>query len=143
MKAPGIRATRPNLPDYSERFAPDDDVMITVILFALDRLTRGGPRAIFPLFGSFENLGCKIVSVKEIFIPVDCPMRDLVVSFISWQGKYESERKSQNTIAGIERKKLTGWKPGRPVGSRDKVKRLKKRPTIYRYKNPRLNEVGK
>lgn len=103
-----------------------------LVVFALDRLTRGGIRAIFPLLDSFENLGCKIISLKENWIPESGPLRDVFVSMIAWASQYESDRKSQNTRAGLDRARANGKTLGRPKGSKDSKKRLKKRPVIYR-----------
>lgn len=109
-----------------------------LVVFALDRLTRGGIRAIFPLLDSFENLGCKIVSLKEAWIPETGALRDVFISMVSWAAEYESERKSQNTRAGLERARANGKALGRPQGSKDGKPRIKKRPVIYRHNNPRL-----
>src|SRR3989304_8913616 len=104
-----------------------------LVVFALDRLTRGGIRAIFPLLDAFEGQDCKGVRVKESWIPDSGALRDVFISMVSWAAQYESDRKSQNTRAGLERARLKGRFPGRPRGSRDKVKRLKRRPGVYKY----------
>lgn len=104
-----------------------------LIVFALDRLTRGGIRAIFPLLDSFESLGCKVVSIKEDWLSASGPLRDIYIAMISWAANYESERKSQNTKAGQARAVANGKKIGRPVGRRDGKKRLRKRPVIYKF----------
>lgn len=113
-----------------------------LIVFALDRLTRGGIRAIFPLLDSFENLGCKVVSIKENWIPESGPMRDVFVSVVAWAGQYESDRKSQNTKAGLIRARANGKTLGRPKGSKDGRKRIKKRPVIYRHTAPSVNNYA-
>jgi DNA invertase Pin-like site-specific DNA recombinase len=121
-----------------------------LIVFALDRLTRGGIRAIFPLLDSFENLGCKVVSIKEDWIPESGPLRDMFISMVSWAAKYESDRKSQNTRAGLARTMKTGitkaGKPieklGRPKGSKDKNGR-KRTGYLLRYATPLLREKYK
>ena len=104
-----------------------------LVVYALDRLTRGGIRAIFPLLDAFEGQNCKVVSVSEGWIPDTGALRDVFISFVSWAAQYESTRKSQNTKAGLERARLNGHFPGRPKGSKDKVKRLKRRPVVYKY----------
>jgi putative DNA-invertase from lambdoid prophage Rac len=113
-----------------------------LVVFALDRLTRGGIRAIFPLLDSFEKLGCKVVSIKENWIPESGPLRDIFISMIAWAGNYESERKSQNTKAGLARTIQTGVTRsgkkieclGRPKGSKDKNGR-KRTGYLLRYAN--------
>lgn len=107
-----------------------------LVVFALDRLTRGGIRAIFPLVDSFENLSCKVVSIKENWIPESGAMRDIFVSMIAWAAQYESDRKSQNTKAGLARAVANGIRLGRPPGRKDSKRRIKKRPVIYRHAAP-------
>lgn len=112
-----------------------------LVVFALDRLTRGGVRAIFTLLDSFESLGCKVVSIKESWIADGGPLRDVFISMVSWAAQYESERKSQNTKAGLARAVANGKTLGRPKGRKDKEPRrkagylnrytLKKRPANF------------
>ncbi len=101
-----------------------------VVVYALDRLSRAGVLATLTLVNSFENAGCKVISIKENWIADAGPMRDVFTSMVAWTAQYESTRKSQNTKAGIQRKKSTGWTPGRPKGSKDKKKRRRRRVVI-------------
>lgn len=112
-----------------------------LVIFALDRLTRGKLGEVVQLLNSFEVQGCKIVSLKELWLADAGPMRELFTLWLSWGSNYESERKSQNTKAGLVRARAAGVKLGRPVGKKDSTKRRKKRPTIYRHNNPRVNGV--
>ena len=109
-----------------------------LVIFALDRLTRGKVGDVLNLINAFEQQGCKIISLKESWLAEAGPMRDLFTLMIAWASNYESERKSQNTLAGLDRARAAGKTLGRPAGSRDKKKRLKKRPVIYRHNNPRV-----
>lgn len=104
-----------------------------LVVFALDRLTRGGIRAIFPLLDSFEKLGCKVISIKENWIPESGALRDVFISMVAWAAQYESDRKSQNTRAGLDRARAAGKTLGRPVGKRDSKRRLRKRPVVFKY----------
>lgn len=102
-----------------------------LVVFALDRLTRGGISECLQLVHSFELSGCKVVSVKESWIADSGPMRDLFAAFISWAAEYESTRKSQNTRAGQARMLKVGvtstgrkvTQLGRPKGAKDKSQR--------------------
>lgn len=100
-----------------------------LIVFALDRFTRGTIREVIPLIDSFERLGCKLVSVKEEWIADSGPMRDIFILFNSWAAHYESVRKQQNTRAGIARKRKENpgklW--GRRPGQKDKKPRRRRR----------------
>jgi putative DNA-invertase from lambdoid prophage Rac len=108
-----------------------------LVIYALDRLTRGKVGDVFNLINSFEQQGCRVISIKESWLADAGPMRDLFTMMVAWASNYESERKSQNTRAGLERARTQGVTLGRPVGKKDSKKRLKKRPVIYRHNNPR------
>jgi putative DNA-invertase from lambdoid prophage Rac len=110
-----------------------------LVIFALDRLTRGKIGDVVQLLNSFEIQGCKIVSLKESWLSDAGPMRELFTLFIAWAGNYESERKSQNTKAGLVRAKVNGVKLGRPMGKKDSKKRRKKRPVVYRHAPASVN----
>jgi DNA invertase Pin-like site-specific DNA recombinase len=103
-----------------------------LVVFALDRLSRGGVLAMLTLVNSFELADCKVVSIKESWIADSGPMRDVFTSMVAFVARYESDRKSQNTKAGIERKRRTGWTPGRPKGRKDTKPRHRRRVVIQR-----------
>ncbi|MBI2857652.1 MAG: recombinase family protein [Chloroflexi bacterium] len=121
-----------------------------LVVFALDRLSRGTIGQVLQLVESLELVNCKVVSIKESWIAEAGPMRDVFISLAAWAAKYESDRKSQNTKAGLERTLKAGVtkagrpisKLGRPNGSRDKVKRHKKRPVVYRYGPSSVAAIG-
>ena len=107
-----------------------------LVVFALDRLTRGGIAECLQLINSFELTGCKVVSIKEPWIAEGGPMRDIFAAFVSWAAQYESIRKSQNTKAGLIKARANGVRLGRPPGKKDSKKRIKKRPVVYRLGSP-------
>lgn len=113
-----------------------------LIVFALDRLSRGKVGQVLTLLDTFENQACKVVSIKEPWLSDAGPARDIIISAVSWAANYESERKSQNTLAGLDKARTNGKTLGRPKGSKDSRKRLKKRPTIYRHNNPRITALA-
>ncbi|MDD5338194.1 MAG: recombinase family protein [Dehalococcoidales bacterium] len=102
-----------------------------LVVFALDRLSRQGPLTVLSLMDAFKSYGCKVVSIKEPFTNLPYGFDDVVYSLISWAAKYESDRKSQNTRAGLARTLAAGvtkagkpiTKLGRPPGSRDRKPR--------------------
>lgn len=102
-----------------------------LVVFALDRLTRGKVGAVFQLLESFELLGCKVVSIQEPWL-CESETRDILVPAIAWAANYESNRKSQNTKAGLARARANGKTLGRPKGSKDKTKR-KRTGYLLRY----------
>lgn len=104
-----------------------------LIVWAADRLTRGGVIQLLTLLQSFERLGCRVVSVQEPILGTDNAMRDVFAAFLGWVAKYESDHKSARiregnaatlrkgvTKSGREIKQL-----GRPKGSTDKQPRHK------------------
>lgn len=109
-----------------------------LVIFALDRLTRGKVGDVMNLINAFEQTRCKIISLKESWLAEAGPMRDLFTLMIAWASNYESERKSQNTKAGLARARANGKVLGRPVGKKDGKKRIKKRPVIYGHAAPRV-----
>ena len=98
-----------------------------VVVYALDRLTRGGALEVLTLLNSFERCNCKVVSISEGWLTDAGPMRDAIAAIVGWAAQYSSDRKSENTKLGIEQKRKTGWTPGRPPGSKDKKPRRRRR----------------
>jgi DNA invertase Pin-like site-specific DNA recombinase len=106
-----------------------------VVVFALDRLTRGGAMDILNRVYAIECCNCQVFSIKEDWINNAGPFRELFLSLLGWAAKHESDRKSQNTRAGLERALNTGLtkegkpflKMGRPAGRKDKKPRRKRR----------------
>ncbi|MFC1847647.1 recombinase family protein [Chloroflexota bacterium] len=103
-----------------------------VLVFALDRLSRQGPLTVLTLIDSFKAYGVKVESLNEPFTALPYGFDSVVYSFLAWVAKYESDRKSQNTRAGLDRARAAGKKLGRPIGKKDSKKRRKKRPVVYR-----------
>lgn len=94
-----------------------------LIVWALDRLSRQGIGPVLQLVSTFEAYGCKVISTQESWTAAEGPMRELFIAMAAWAGKFESDRRSERTRAGLERARSEGKRLGRPKGSRDKVKR--------------------
>jgi len=110
-----------------------------LIVWSLDRLSRQGIAATLQLIDSFEVQGCKVVSIQESWIAEAGPMREMFASMAAWAAKFESDRRSERTKAGLLKARAAGVKLGRPKGSKDTRKRLKKRPVVYRLGSPSVN----
>ena len=104
-----------------------------VLVWALDRLCRQGIGAVLQLVSTFETYGCHVISIQESWTQDTGPMRELFIAMAAWAGKFESDRRSERTKAGLDRARSSGKTLGRPPGSRDSKKRIKKRPVVYRY----------
>lgn len=96
-----------------------------LLVWSIDRLSRQGIGAIFQIIERLESYGVKVISLQESWTQESNPlMRDMLLAMTAWVAKFESDRQSERTKAGIRRKmEQDGWKPGRQVGSRDKKKR--------------------
>ena len=78
------------------------------LVFALDRLTRQGSAAILNLVNTFSLYGCKVISYNESWTESLGVAGEIMLAIAGWVAKMESDRKSQNTKAGIARARLNG-----------------------------------
>jgi DNA invertase Pin-like site-specific DNA recombinase len=108
-----------------------------LLIWALDRLSRQGIGPLLQLINSFEVYGCHVVSVNENWTHPDAgPMREMFIAMSAWAAKFESDRRSERTKAGLARAIANGKKLGRPAGKKDKGKR-KRTGYLLRYANKR------
>ena len=108
-----------------------------LLIWALDRLSRQGIGPLLQLINSFEVYGCHVVSVNENWTHPDAgPMREMFIAMSAWAAKFESDRRSERTKAGLARAIADGKKLGRPAGKKDKGKR-KRTGYLLRYANKR------
>lgn len=66
-------------------------------------------------------------------------MADLLYAITAWVAEFESRRRSERTLAGLNRAMAQGKRLGRPKGSKDKVKRSR-RGYLLRYASPELRQ---
>jgi DNA invertase Pin-like site-specific DNA recombinase len=100
-----------------------------LLVFALDRLTRQGSASILNLVNTFAVYGCKVVSYNESWTEAPGVAGEIMLAIAGWTAKMESERKSQNTRAGIAKARLNGG--GRRGKDRQpRKRRFLKRPTF-------------
>ena len=95
-----------------------------VYVWALDRVSREGIAATLDALTPLFRSGCRVVSAQESWLEQDGPMRELLLSVFAWVAQMESQRRSERTKAGLERRKAQGYRLGRPKGSQDKKKRV-------------------
>lgn len=93
-----------------------------VLIWSLDRLTRGGVLPTLEMVHSFKKYGVKVISHQESFTEVPSEMDDILYALFAWIANFESRRRSERTKAGLARSDKKG---GRPPGSRDKKPRKK------------------
>jgi len=106
-----------------------------LLCWSLDRLSRQGPLSVLQLVNTFKQYGCQVISLKEPFTDLPAGMSEPLFAWFGWIAKWESDRRSERTRAGLERVKANGVKLGRPKGRKDSKQRRKKRPVVFKYGN--------
>jgi DNA invertase Pin-like site-specific DNA recombinase len=95
-----------------------------LIVWALDRLTRGGAEEMLKLIRHFRERGCIIVSIQETWLSGSPEIQDVLVAFAGWIAQQDSARRSARIKAGLARRKAAGKSVGgRKPGATDKKKR--------------------
>jgi putative DNA-invertase from lambdoid prophage Rac len=85
-----------------------------VIVWALDRMGRsmiGNLQAVLEL----DRLGVQVVSMKELWLQTEGPVRALLIAIFSWVAEQERSRIRERTRAGLDRARKAGKQLGRPV----------------------------
>jgi len=95
----------------------------TVLVWALDRLSREGSLAILTLVNRLRSYGVNVISYQEAWTEAPGELGELLFALTGWVARMESQRRSERTKAGLVRVKVQGKRLGRPPGSRDKRKR--------------------
>jgi DNA invertase Pin-like site-specific DNA recombinase len=98
----------------------------TVLVWALDRLSREGALAILSLVQKFSTCGVKVLSYQESWTEAPGELAELLYALTGWVARMESQRRSERTKAGLARVKAQGKRLGRPPGSKDKRKRKRR-----------------
>ena len=98
----------------------------TVLVWALDRLSREGPLAILTLVNRLKICGVKVISYQESWTEAPGELGELLYALTGWVARMESQRRSERTKAGLARLVAQGKKLGRPPGSKDRKKRRRR-----------------
>src|SRR5207245_1167314 len=85
-----------------------------VVVWALDRLGRGGIAEVAGIVAKLDAGRVALVSVREPWADTTGPVRDLLVAVMSWVAAQERARLSERTKAGLARARAQGIKLGRP-----------------------------
>lgn len=99
----------------------------TVLVWALDRLSREGALAILSLVHRLGTYGVKVISYQESWTEAPGEIGELLYALTGWVARMESRRRSERTKAGLARAIREGKKLGRPLGAKDKRKRKPRR----------------
>ena len=99
----------------------------TVLVWALDRLSREGPLAILTLVSRLKICGVEVISYQESWTEAPGELGELLYALTGWVARMESQRRSERTKAGLAKVRAQGRRLGRPPGSKDKRKRIRRR----------------
>ena len=92
-----------------------------VLAWALDRLSREGAAAILNLVNNLKPV--RVFNYQEQWSEAPGIVADILYGITGWVAQMESQRRSERTLAGLERARREGKILGRPKGSKDKKKR--------------------
>jgi putative DNA-invertase from lambdoid prophage Rac len=96
-------------------------------IWSLDRLTREGPLATLLYVHRLNALGGKVYSHQEPYLDPRLPFYESIIALLADIAKWERDRRSERTKAGLQRAVAQGKSLGRPKGSRDRRKRVVRR----------------
>lgn len=85
-----------------------------VAVWALDRISRQGPLQILQFVHKLRNSGVLVYSMQEPWTEAPGELGDLLLSITGWVARYESQRRSERTKAGMKRAAASGVHVGRP-----------------------------
>ena len=105
-------------------------------IWSLDRLTRQGPLATLLYIQRLASLGVKVWSHQEPYLDPKLPFYESIIAFLADIARWERERLSERTKAGLQRAVAGGKTLGRPPGSGD-TKRRKSSGYFLREANKR------
>ena len=98
----------------------------SVLVWALDWLSREGPLAILSLINRLKICGVRVLSYQETWTEAPGELGELLFAIAGWVSRMESQRRSERTKAGLARVVAKGKKLGRPKGSKDQRKRKRR-----------------
>jgi putative DNA-invertase from lambdoid prophage Rac len=94
-----------------------------LVVWALDRLERGGIEATLRAMRLFREAGVRVVSLQEPWTDVPGETQQLLTAVMGWVAQMESARRSERVKAGLARRKAAGLPVGRQPGAGDKKPR--------------------
>jgi DNA invertase Pin-like site-specific DNA recombinase len=99
-----------------------------VLTWGIDRLSRRGAEDMLSFVRRLTDTGCRLWSLKNPWAEstADPMTRELLFGAFATIARFESERRSERTRAGIRRRKeVDGLPAGRQPGAADKKPRRK------------------
>ena len=93
------------------------------VVWALDRLSREGVGPTLEIVNRLGKSGIEVWSLQEPWLETSGELRDLLLAMVGWVARYESNRRSERTLAGLARARANRAKLGWPQGSKDRKRR--------------------
>src|SRR5439155_4581342 len=87
-----------------------------LLVWALDRLSRGGIAATAGILERLKRCGVGLKSLREPWLDSVGPVGDVIVAVFAWVAQQDRERIAERVRAGLERAKRHGTRSGRPIG---------------------------
>jgi DNA invertase Pin-like site-specific DNA recombinase len=88
-----------------------------LLIWALDRLSRGGIGATADLLGRLGRAGVQVKSLRESWLDTTTPgIAELITAIMSWVAQQERARIVERVHAGLARARKHGTQSGRPIG---------------------------
>ena len=131
-KASGIKSDRPELNRLKDKVRPSDSIVVE----SFSRLGRS-TKDLIDLVEYFENIGVKIMSVKENF-DTSTPQGKLMLTVFQAFSQFERDLIAQRTKEGLESARARGRKGGRP---RIKDVRINKALRLYGSKEYSISDI--
>lgn len=113
----------------------------TLLVWALDRLSREGVEATVRAVRQLEQAGCQVVSYQEPWTASMGEARDLVLAVVAWVAQMESRRRGERVRAGLARRKAAGFPIGRQPGAVD-LRPRRRAGYVARYDRERAQRAG-
>ena len=85
-----------------------------LVLFRLDRLSRGGIHEMFRLLKALQGYGVRVFSVGESWWDPDNPTHELILAVLAWAGEFESKAIGERVAAGIAARRAEAGRKGWP-----------------------------
>ena len=112
-----------------------------LLVWALDRLERGGIEPTLRVMRQFRERGVQLVSVQEPWTDASGEMGELLTAVMAWVARMESQRRSERVRAGLARRKAQGLPVGRRPGAKD-TRTRKRSGYMARWERDRAGKVS-
>lgn len=85
-----------------------------LVVFRLDRLTRGGISEMFRVLKDLQGYGVRVYSVSETWWDPENPTHELILAVLAWAAQFESRAIAQRVTAGIAARRAETDRLGEP-----------------------------